>query len=89
MTAALVGQIVGWAAQAVKTIADLVEAALKADGGKTLDQLDEELAAWAAGRKAARAAAAAEMMAAANQALNDAAASEFDEELAADLAKKP
>lgn len=89
MTAALVGQIIGWAATAVKTIADIVEAALKANGGKTLDQLDEELTTWVAGRRAERARAAAEALAAANQALTDAAQSEFDEALADDLAEKP
>lgn len=89
MTPATIVQIVGWAATAIKTIADVVDAALKANGGKTLDQLDEELATWIAGRRAERARAAAEALAAANQALTDAAASEFDEALAADLAEKP
>lgn len=78
MTPALVVQIVGWAAQAVQAIADVVGAAMKADGGKTLDQLDAELAAWVASRQADRAKAAAEAKAAADQALADAAASEFD-----------
>ena len=78
MTPALVVQIIGWAAQAVSTIAEIVNSALKADGGKTLDQLDAELIADATGRVAKRAKEAAEAKAAADKALGDAATSEFD-----------
>jgi len=76
---ATVVQIVGWAAQAVMTIADLIKAAVAGAEPKTLDQLDDELIAIIGSRKAERAKAAAEAKSAADQALADAAAAEFDE----------
>jgi hypothetical protein len=78
MTAALVVEIVGWGAQAVKAIADLIKSAVEGAEPKTLDQLDDELIAVIGSRKADRAKAASEAKAAADQALGDAATSEFD-----------
>jgi hypothetical protein len=80
MTAAAVVQIVGWAAQAVQIIADLIKTAVAGAEPKTLDQLDAELIAIIGSRKAERAKAAAEAKAAADKALGDAAAAEFDAE---------
>jgi Spy/CpxP family protein refolding chaperone len=80
MTAVAVVQIVGWAAQAVQIIADLIKTAVAGAEPKTLDQLDAELIAIISGRQADRAKAAAEAKAAADQALADAAVGEFGEE---------
>ena len=77
MSPATVVQIIGWAAQAVQTIAELVKTALEGAEPKTNDQLDAELIAIISSRVAERAKAAAEAKAAADQALGDAAAAEM------------
>jgi len=74
---AVVVQIIGWAAQAVQTISELVKIALEGTVPKTLDQLDAELIAIIGSRIAERAKAATEAKAVADKALADAAAAEM------------